>query len=77
MMIQGVTDDKVILFQSRIFQIFRKLFEVAGVSDKIETSHLNSRGANKKSPEEIAELFKNSSRKVVTAIINRYYADFR
>ena len=57
--------------------MFRKLFEVAGVGDKIETSHLNSRGANKKSPEEISELFKNSSTEVVNALINRYYADFR
>ena len=43
----------------------------------IETFHLNSRGANKKTPEEITKLFVDSTSEVISAIIDRYYADFR
>ena len=39
--------------------------------------HLNSRGANKKSKEDIKKLFQDIGRNSLNNIIEKYYADFK
>ena len=43
----------------------------------VQSFHSNSRGANKIASDKVENLFKNSSKEVISKIIERYYPDFR
>ena len=57
--------------------LIRKIFQVARASQMMKTVHLNSRGANQKTKEDIEKLFEKTESKVLRNIIDKYYADFK
>ena len=55
---------------------FRLILETAGLG-WVAPSHQNDRGSHSSQETELAQLFGNSSKQVITGIIERYYMDFK